>query len=431
MSIRLNLAATAPALLGLLLVSGCGSEGYPEDLRYQTRTSPLVTEYATKQPTRFDVPGSIFHLLDNPDSGYELYKDEKSKNFVLFPGNIKPARYDQIGPVLEKLFGTPAEPKVEGIDNETRKALKLGEKTLARGSQLYRIHCLHCHGVTGDGRGPTAAWVNPHPRDYRQGIFKFTSSKQDLGVRKPRRADLLRTLREGIEGTSMPAFDLLETTRSHYQIPGQPASDVPRPGDTGPLHDLVSYVIHLSLRGETEFLIMKSLLAPDSEVGKLEPAMRGWVKELARRWVDAESPDNLIAPPADHPYPYPVHLYDDPDGQLKESVQNGQRIFKDPKLGGCIGCHFDYGRQTNLFFDAWGTIVRPLDLTRGVYRGGRRPIDLYRRIYGGINGSGMAALLDVPGETDAQKQKRLWDLVNFVQVIPYKAMHKKYAITLD
>src|ERR671935_235750 len=81
-----------------------------------------------------------------------------------------------------------------------RPAPERREETLAHGSRVYRVHCLQCHGVTGDGRGPTAAWVNPHPRDYRQGIFKFQSRDQteDKGygtVRKPAKEDLVRTLR--------------------------------------------------------------------------------------------------------------------------------------------------------------------------------------------------------------------------------------------
>src|SRR6185369_12284819 len=91
---------------------------------------------------------------------------------------------------LVKAFGKPKTPTVanlegdEFINEEVTTTLKLDNETLARGSNLYRRHCLHCHGLTGNGQGPTAPWVNPHPRDYRIGKFKFTSSKIDVGERK-------------------------------------------------------------------------------------------------------------------------------------------------------------------------------------------------------------------------------------------------------
>ncbi|MCA1685321.1 MAG: c-type cytochrome, partial [Planctomycetia bacterium] len=74
------------------------------------------------------------------------------------------------------------------------------------GFALYRKHCLHCHGVSGAGDGPTSAFLYPRPRDYRKGIFKFTST---VGGQKPTRGDLRKTIREGLHGTSMPAFDAL------------------------------------------------------------------------------------------------------------------------------------------------------------------------------------------------------------------------------
>ena len=134
---------------------------------------------------------------------------------------------------LESHFGTPANPTVKLEDTEAIKMLKLDDATLAKGSAAYRIHCIHCHGVPGDGRGPTARWINPHPRDFRQGIFKFQSVDQVQGgtQRPPLRSDLMRTLRSGIEGTAMPTFNLLKDAE---------------------LESLISYVIHLSLRGSAE-----------------------------------------------------------------------------------------------------------------------------------------------------------------------------------
>ena len=41
--------------------------------------------------------------------------------------------------------------------------------------------------------------------------------------------------------------------------------------------------------------------------------------------------------------------------------------------------------------DEWGNPLRPANLNRGVYKGGRRPIDIYWRISKGINGAKMPA----------------------------------------
>jgi mono/diheme cytochrome c family protein len=78
-----------------------------------------------------------------------------------------------------------------------------------------------------------------------------------------------------------------------------------------------------------------------------------------------------------------------------------------------------------LFYDDWGTIGRPADLTTGVYRGGRRPIDLYWRIHSGINGSNM------PGSASNLSSKDLWDIVNFLEVLPYPAMREEFGVQID
>src|SRR6185503_6506455 len=96
---------------------------------------------------------------------------------------------------------------------------------------LYRQHCVHCHGINGDGAGPTAAFLTPYPRDYRYGWYKFKATERGD---KPTDADLARTIREGIMGTAMPSFALL-------------------PNDE--VEALVEYVKYLSIRGETELAL--------------------------------------------------------------------------------------------------------------------------------------------------------------------------------
>ena len=110
---------------------------------------------------------------------------------------------EQLAASLEEVFGTPAEPLVAA---PVVQLVKTNATGLAAGAKDYRLLCMHCHGLTGDGSGPTAGpkerpWLNPRPRDYRPGKFKFTSTVDGA---KPSREDLLRTIRNGIAGTSMP-----------------------------------------------------------------------------------------------------------------------------------------------------------------------------------------------------------------------------------
>jgi Cytochrome c len=65
--------------------------------------------------------------------------------------------------------------------------------------------------------------------------------------------------------------------------------------------------------------------------------------------------------------------------------------------------------------DSWGNPLRPANLNRGIYKGGRRPIDIYWRIAKGINGAQMPAHYPSPFN-----EKQMWDVVNFVLALPYE-----------
>ena len=72
-----------------------------------------------------------------------------------------------------------------------------------RGGQVYQRYCTQCHGPRGDGGGETARWLQPKPRDFRQGTFKFTSTPNGF---LPTTADLERVIEDGLYGTRMPPF---------------------------------------------------------------------------------------------------------------------------------------------------------------------------------------------------------------------------------
>lgn len=79
------------------------------------------------------------------------------------------------------------------------------------GENAYRRYCAGCHGVAGNGEGPAARFLFPKPRDFTKGLFKFTSRPSSL----PTDDDLLRTITNGLQGTSMPGWRFLPLEQRH------------------------------------------------------------------------------------------------------------------------------------------------------------------------------------------------------------------------
>ena len=48
---------------------------------------------------------------------------------------------------------------------------------LAAGKEKFTMFCVTCHGETGKGDGPGAAGIQPPPRDFSKGEFKFDPNK--------------------------------------------------------------------------------------------------------------------------------------------------------------------------------------------------------------------------------------------------------------
>ena len=273
----------------------------------------------------------------------------------------------QVRTELRKFTGSFAEPKLLGNSDISIEHLRAGQA-------VYQEQCAQCHGTTGDGAGPVGELLYPRPRDYRRGIYKFTSTRYGS---KPLRADLVRTIKRGIHGTAMPAFKLL------------PKEDI---------EAVVDYVLVLTHHGELEEQI--AVLADvDGEVDA-ELVAEDLVPLVLERWADAR--ENIIAAATPEPE-FTV-----------ERARLGKQAFLEK---GCSKCHGDDGRaqtaEDPTKEDAWGNITRPADLTSGMLRGGREPIDIYRRIYGGINGTAMPAFDQVLRE----EPDTVWDMVAYVLYI--------------
>ena len=282
----------------------------------------------------------------------------------------------------------------------------------AGGYAIYRRNCVHCHGVSGAGDGPTAPFLYPVPRDYRPGRFKFTSTTSG---KPPHRDDLRRTITYGLHGTSMPAFEPLLTEAEIEQV--------------------IDYVMFLSMRGQTELgLIDEASTLGDEEADTLDTeTVQKVANRVFRAWRDAQS--DQLNPKVARTAP------------TRESILRGRDLFLSSD---CKDCHGRQGvgdgdnfldmdvfnkivfdgnpseRQKRaeeliekdskkLWKDDWGNPLRPANLNRGIFKGGRRPIDLYWRIAKGINGAQMPA--HYPSPFDDQK---MWDVVNFILALPYE-----------
>lgn len=76
------------------------------------------------------------------------------------------------------------------------------------GKVVYVSRCAPCHGESGRGDGPNAFFLDPKPRDFTTGVYKFRTTESGS---IPTDADLERTITAGLPGTSMPQWGTLIT----------------------------------------------------------------------------------------------------------------------------------------------------------------------------------------------------------------------------
>ncbi len=332
--------------------------------------------------------------------------------------------------LVRELFGTPDSPKwPEGtavaVDMEKvgRASGPVGrnEAKIERG--LYRKHCVQCHGTSGDGMGPASALLAPYPRDFRRGSFKFKSTP--IG-KKPTHSDLIRTLENGLPGTSMPAFGTLNRSKEF----------------AGDLDALAHYVRFLAIRGEVERRLIVAIL--NGEETNLLPLQLA--SKVSESWVTADS-HSVLAPTL-----VAANTLED----RSASMERGKQVFLS-ELTACSKCHgkAGNGQGTSQDFDDWtkdwtiragidptkksewkamnkyGALKPVIDssrnLTLGAFKGGATREDIYLRIVLGIEGSPMPAIARKENDNPGITEEGIRDLVEYV----YSLSSLKQPLTSD
>jgi mono/diheme cytochrome c family protein len=414
--LRVKLRSLASlGLAAALFTTGCPENTYPAG---EKDAYPL-TEYkvfyaASKGQSEHDKAETLRKQLADPN----LPAEQRQQAITQLGDQAKKEKDEQdqldklrpiVRSILAILFGSPEHPSrpVSTATVSIKTAFDPGvasveepSSPLDLGRRLYKQHCMHCHGFYGFGDGPTANFLLPKPRDFRFGKVKFTSTK---GGMRAVHDDLVRTVAQGVQGTMMPAFG--------------PTDGVPRigifAGTAGPpgfdVDAVASYIEVLLMRGSIE----QQLAAKWADDGELNADnAQGSVDQILKEWKDAT--DGVVA--SETP-----RVTD-----IEKSVRNGEILFgalpndKDkPGFGkaGCVKCHGFHGlgvdspKEDQAMPDQpndYGLPSLPMNLTLGIYRGGRRPIDLYRRLDAGIKGTPM------PGQHGNLTSDEIWNVVDYV-----------------
>jgi mono/diheme cytochrome c family protein len=230
---------------------------------------------------------------------------------------------------------------------------------LAQGEMLYQVYCATCHGVSADGRGEAARLLDPRPRDFHLGKYRIISSSNQI----PFREDIIGSIRDGLPGTSMPSWIHL----------GQPQIEL-----------LADYVWSITKSAERQRL-----------EARLTAQKKG-LKNLEMLLANRLTPNSPATP-----------------GLEPKFTRTDLEKIRPMYLEACGKCHGADG--AGLQDPSWkteeGFVIASRNFKSGVFKGGGRGTDIYRRIYAGIPGTPM------PGFASSLSDEDIWHLVHYVQML--------------
>lgn len=204
---------------------------------------------------------------------------------------------------------------------------------LEQGRAVYFRRCSFCHGLLGDGDGPAAEFLDPRPRDFTLGTYKFRTTQSG---KLPTDEDLFRTVSRGLPGTAMQAFD--------------------------------NEVIKNGLSENERWAVI------------------AWIKTFAREFKD----------PQFDPYKQVVALPKNLPAMSEAAIAKGKEVFEHAKCWECHGKQGrGDGQKAFDRTDDWGFPIRIRNVTHPwKIKGGMTVEDIYMRFTTGINGTPMPSFVE-------------------------------------
>ncbi len=205
------------------------------------------------------------------------------------------------------------------------------QQMIQSGRILFTRHCSGCHGNAADGQGPASQMLNPKPRNLVTGSFKFRSTPTGT---LPTHEDLIRTIDQGIVGSSMPSFRLL----SHSE--------------------------------------------------KLSLAM--FIKSLRADWKESEGSSISIPDPPKDIFGTKSTLLASAFHGRKLFIEACQTCHGDKGLGD--------GPSVDGMVDSENRSIRPANLTKKIIKSGPSAKDVFKAISTGLDGTPMPSFADTYSE---------------------------------
>ncbi len=233
--------------------------------------------------------------------------------------------------------------------------------SMENGKEVYEQKCLWCHGEKGDGKGITYDRVNPKPRDFTKGTYKFRTTQSG---EIPTDYDIFRSITKGLSGTTMYSWEKALPEKDRW--------------------DLVAYVKTFSDRFKNEQYTKDKVLTYHA------PGEKG------------------------EPYP------GDPGKADANLLKEGDQVYHDKNGAKCFQCHGDHGRGNGVSADSlvddWNNRIWPADLTKSYdLRGSDSAQDIYRDLSTGVSGSPMPSYRGALDADDKKDLEKRWAVSYYVK----------------